>query len=630
MLDQAIEAPQISRQQLANVFQLFSRAIERLIRDRFLAVYQETVERVVERLVERGLVALDRGADRQGAIVARAEALVRDLIAETFGLQLLDGLVGRILRGLSDPEGILWAPPTPAVHDRLPPRWVVILGAPRAPREGILYLGNKGYMLRRLRQLEFPVPRGFVLTTELFRARREIEDDRLRKALRPLLREHVSRLEPPRGARFGDPARPLLLSVRGGAPVSMPGMLDSFLNVGINQEIAEGVARRKGRPWAAWDAYRRFLQFWGMSHGVERDRFDELIRTAKQQASVPKKALLPWDRMRSLAFQYRALVQDHGVTFVDDPFEQLVACVEFVLQSWDSETARLYRQELQIAEEWGTGVVVQTMVLGNLHDRSGTGVALTRPAPHQVGGIEIYGDYIIQGQGDDVVSGLVATFPITERQGATQGGQADQSLERDFPEIFARLQGLAESLVVGHGFGHQEIEFTFESDSAKDLYMLQSRDQVLAGTRSVVAFAPMPALERCRVATGIGAGGGALSGRVARNRDEIDRISRDHPEDPIILLRPDTVPEDVPLVLEAQGVLTALGGATSHAAVVAQLLGKTCVVGCRGLDLVDGEATIKLGSHELAPGDLLSINGLDGSVYLGRHPVTRAPVRGRT
>jgi pyruvate,orthophosphate dikinase len=630
MLDQAVSTPGVTRSQFTNVFQLFSRAIERVVQQRFLAVYEETVEQVVERRVARGLESDAAVAHGPGSVVARSEELVRELIADTFGLSLLDSLVGRVLRSLAEEgqptggtdRGHVSATPTPA------DRWAVPLSGPSDERDGILHLGNKGYMLRRLTQHGFPVPPGFILTTDLFKARTtagEAWDPR--RSLAPLLEAHVRRIEAQGTSRFGDPSRPLLLSVRGGAPVSMPGMLDSFLNVGINQEIAEGVAAIRGRPWAAWDAYRRFLQFWGMSQGVDRDLFDELIRAAKRRASVPKKALLPWREMRALAGRYRELIGDHGVSFIDDPFEQLLTCVEMVVRSWDSDNARLYRRELRIAESWGTAVIVQSMVLGNLHDHSGTGVALTRPARAVSGQVDLHGDFIIQGQGDDVVSGLVATFPLAEGQRGAGGRASGRSLEKDFPAVHARLGEIANALIFDHGFAHQELEFTFESDKPEDLYVLQARDKVLAGTRTVAAFLPTDALEHSRLGTGIGAGGGALSGRVAQSAEEIERLSRQFPGDPIILLRPDTVPDDVHLVLRAEGVLTALGGATSHAAVITQLLGKTCVVGCRELEIVNGAMT--LGGRPLTPGDQVSISGLDGSVYLGSHAVVDTKIRGR-
>ena len=217
-------------------------------------------------------------------------------------------------------------------------------------------------------------------------------------------------------------------------------------------------------------------------------------------------------------------------------------------------------------------------------------------------------------------SGLVETYPITELQRRTQPKDATRSLEKDFPDIYDALRRAAEALVNDHGMHHQEIEFTFESEDPADLYILQTRDAVMSSATSAPAFVPTEALERAKVATGIGAGGGALSGRVALTAEDIAELRRSYPQEPIILLRPDTVPDDIPLLLQANGMVTAIGGATSHAAVVAQRLGRTCVVGCRQLQVHEVEKRSNLGGFTVKTGDLISINGSDGSIYLGKHP----------
>jgi pyruvate,orthophosphate dikinase len=240
----------------------------------------------------------------------------------------------------------------------------------------------------------------------------------------------------------------------------------------------------------------------------------------------------------------------------------------------------------------------------------------------------LYGDFIAQGQGEDVVSGLVETFPISEEQRRSEATVRARSLETDYPEIYAALERHALSLIYEHGMYHQEMEFTFESDDPTDLYILQTRDAVLSQVSTVPAFLPTEELESARVATGIGAGSGALSGRVAHTAEDIADLRLRFPEDSIILLRPDTIPDDIPLVLQADGMLTALGGATSHAAVVAQRLGRTCVVGCRQLQVFKDKDRSELAGQAIATGDFISINGSDGSVYLGRHPSTMVHRRG--
>jgi pyruvate,orthophosphate dikinase len=337
---------------------------------------------------------------------------------------------------------------------------------------------------------------------------------------------------------------------------------------------------------------------------------------------VPKKSGLAPDAMRQLALRYRDLVHDRGVSIPDDPHAQLSACVDLVLASWHSSTAQSYRSALKIADEWGTAVVVQTMVYGNLTDRSGTGVVLTCDPRKTYGSVRLHGDFIVQGQGDDVVSGLVETFPISEKQRLGESKRAPISLEKDFPRIFDALEDHARAMIHDHGMFHQEIEFTFESDEPGGLYILQTRDAVVSQTSTVPAFVPSEALEQARVATGIGVAGGALSGRVAHTADDIARLREEFPDEAIVLLRPDTVPDDIPLILHADGMVTAIGGATSHAALVAQRLERTCVVGCRQLEVDDDRMQSQIGGLKVGTGDFISIDGSDGSVYLGKHPAT--------
>jgi len=436
------------------------------------------------------------------------------------------------------------------------------------------------------------------------------------------IRKQIAKLERLTGSRFGDPVNPLLLSVRSSAAISMPGMLDTFLNVGMNPEIAAGFAAKTDRPWAAWDAYRRFLQFWGMSFGINRDLFDGLMGEAKQKYSVLKKSLLPPEMMKELALRYRTLLHDHDLEIVDDPFEQLMRCVDLVMQSWQSNKARVYRSELKIADEWGTAVLVQNMVYGNLHAKSGTGALFTHHPREGPEDVQLYGDFIIQGQGDDVVSGLVDTFPVSEHQRLPESEETGISLEKNFPKIYQSMRRYAENLIHEQEMHHQEIEFTFESDNPKDLYILQTRDIVFFQTSSLPTFVAGQALEDSKAATGIGVGGGALSGRVAHTAEDLTQLKKQYPDDPIILLRPDTVPDDIHLILKADGLLTALGGATSHAALAAQRLGRICVVGCRLLQVSEEKRESELAGHVISTGEFLSINGIDGSVYLGKHPVT--------
>lgn len=623
MLAEALRTPNTSIDQYINVFQYISHSIERLIRLRFIEAYDPLFEPVIGAFVERDA---DGPAVREAKLQA-IERFLRDMIASSFGLQPFDRLVTRVLEALQ------------RQREQLGRRTVRLLMTydagdsfvPIGERAGgsVLRLGNKGYMINYLSRAGFPVPPGFILTTELSRCHEAVVGyEPLRWEINERVSEQVAWLERRTGRRLGDPQNPLLLSVRSGAAVSMPGMLDTFLNVGLDAEIAEGLARREKSPWGAWDAYRRFLQLWGMTHGIPRDTYDALMVEAKHAAGVEKKAALPAAQMKELALRYRELILDERLELPGDPFEQLMRCIELVFRSWDAPRARVYRRELQIADDWGTAVSVQSMVFGNLSERSGTGVVMSANSHHSPDGVLLYGDFIIQGQGEDVVSGLVSTYPISEQQRLSEADDRVTSLQKDFPAIYQRLRAQTLSLLFEHEMHHQEIEFTFESAEAEDLYLLQTRDAVApgAGGRATEIFIASGELEAARVGSGIGVCGGAISGRVAHRAEEISSMRRRYPDDPVILLRPDTVPEDVGLIIEADAVLTAVGGATSHAAVVAQRLGRTCVVGCRSLEVHEASAQSLLADRPIRSGDLLSIDGEDGSIYLGRHP-TRVVVR---
>jgi pyruvate,orthophosphate dikinase len=629
MLDQALRAEGFRVDQYINILQILSRSVEHLIRIRFLDVYEDLLERIVTHRIESGATPAEPGSDVHEEALKISEAFFRDLIAQSFGLQQLDHLLGRVLRVI-----VQW-------RERFDRHTLTLLmtydaelsfvqiGPEIGPHDGAIYLGNKGHAIKRMAHDGIPVPDGFIVTTEIFRCREAMRlCEELEQEVDAQLRLQVKRLEELSGARFGDPTRPLLLSVRSGSAISMPGILDTFLNVGMTDEIAEGFARKTGRPWAAWDAYRRFVQGWGMGHGIKRESFNTLMREAKKAAGVAKKAGMTPEQMKGLALRYRDFVEQSGVAITDDPYEQLSTCMDLVLASWHSETAQSYRSATRIADEWGTAVVVQIMVYGNLTRHSGTGVVLTcdpRPTRGDVrlrGEMRLHGDFIVQGQGDDVVSGLVETFPISERQRLSEAEPAPISLEKDFPQVYAALNKHARSMVQDQGMFHQEIEFTFEHEAADGLYILQTRDAVVSQTTTVPAFVPSAELEQAKVATGIGVAGGALSGRVAHNAGDIAMLRERHPEDPIVLLRPDTVPDDIPLILHTDGMVTAIGGATSHAALVAQRLGRTCVVGCRQLEVNDATMCSRIAGREIATGEYLSINGSDGSIYLGKHPAT--------
>ena len=628
MLDELLETPAATLEQYLNVFWLASRNLETLVDARILSVYDEATHRVVAPLIESGRIAGPVGATPDEAALAVSEALERDLIAESFGVQRFDQLIGRVVRAIEDQlqhGSALGGTPVPAPGSRCE---ILRIDDPEG-HAGAVALGNKGLMLRRMCALGFPVPDGFILTTGYVRERVATGSDGLDADVIARITDEVARLEGRSGARFGDPANPLLFSVRGGAPISMPGMLETYLNVGLNIDVAEGLARRPGREWAAWDAYRRLLQFWGMSCGLRREQFGDVLAGAKQTYGVSKKAQLSGAGMREVALTYRQVLIDTGTPLIDDPHEQLMSCIAHVGRSWDDAAADTYRRELGISDNWGTAVVVQNMVFGNLSRRSGTGVVLTRHPVYETSGVQLYGDYVVQAQGDDVVAGLVETFPVAEEQRLAEASHGEHSLERDFPEIYRRVLAAAEVLVNDQGMNHQEIEFTFEGAGGSDLFILQTRDEVTTERGVLPAFVPGPALDAALIATGIGVGGGALCGRVAHDQAELDRLAEEYPGEPRILLRRDTVPDDIPLVVQVDGLLTAIGGATSHAAVAAKRLGKTCVVGCRPFRVGPPGSASRLGEQLVRCGDMIAISGVDGSVRRGSHPTADVVVRGR-
>jgi len=621
MLEECTDAGSASVDQYINIFQLLSRGVEQLIRIRFMDVYEPVLDAMLPHMLKRGALPGLLEDDPRETAFKVSEGILRDLIAESLALPQIDTLVGRVLRSMLQAREKLDTDKLNALMTYDGECACVPIDRSPSPLDGPIHLGNKGHLIKRMAREGMPVPPGFVLTTEVFRCRDAIRASQaLRDDVALRIRIEMSRLESETGRRFGDRERPLLISVRSGSAISMPGILDTLLNVGLNEKLTEAFAVHSDSPWGAWDAYRRLLQFWGMGHGVERERFGALMREAKQRAGALKKSHLSAEAMRGLALRYRDLLVEAGTPIPDDPFAQLFACVELVLDSWNSEKARLYRRELRIAEEWGTAVIVQSMVYGNLHDRAGTGVVLTCNPQRKAPGVRLYGDFITQAQGDDVVSGLVETHPISEDQRRSEAGNSSISLEKDFPRIYEALERYAHKLIYDQEMFHQEIEFTFEGDNPADLYLLQTRDLVTVQGREALAFVPCDALEAALLATGIAAGGGALSGRCAHSDAEISALREQYPDDPIILVRPDTVPDDLPLMVRVAGMVTAIGGATSHAALAAQRLGRVCVVGCRQLEVNERRGRSTLAGQVIKTGEFISINGSDGSIYLGHHP----------
>jgi len=503
-----------------------------------------------------------------------------------------------------------------------PNRLISFIGDPPKPHEDQLSLGFKGYSLKQLKAVGLPVPDGFVVTTELFDVQQALRYEDLMADTRERIVAAVNRLEEASGRRFADPDRPLILSARSGSAFSMPGMMDTILNVGLDPEMIESMSHTPASAWGAWDCYRRYLQNVAMSCGADRDLFDDIMLRFKERYRVERKLQFTANQMREMATEYRIIGEGQGVEFHDDPTEQLIQAVFLVLRSWHSSSATAYRQQLQLAEAWGTAVIVQEMVFGNMSATSGSGVAFTRNPRSSTTGIGLYGDFTLCSQGEDVVAGLVHPLPVSEVQRLEYSPHLDTSLEAEFPEIYRELRRIASQLINVHGYEHQEIEFTFESSAAKDLHILQIRPMRLVGQESLPVFAQPDEVQEQLISSGIGVSGGAMSGLVAFSEIDARRCRSAQPDTNVILLRPDTVPEDIRLVLAVDGLLTARGGFTSHAAVTAKRLGKCCVVNCRDLIVDDTNNVARIAGHALLAGEAISIDGRSGLVYLGEHKVT--------
>jgi len=512
-------------------------------------------------------------------------------------------------------------------------------------------LGGKGANLAEMTNLGIPVPPGFTISTEVcrhyYRSGGEYPpglEEEVEKALK--------RVEEVMGARFGDPSNPLLFSVRSGAPISMPGMMDTILNLGLNDQTVEGLAQKTGDERFAYDCYRRFVAMYGdVVFGLkpqekdERDPFEVILEEEKEERGVRYDHELSAEDLKDLVRLYKEEIKRRlGVDFPDDPREQLWGAIGAVFRSWNNPRAIAYRQLNDIPDDLGTAVNVQSMVFGNMGPDSGTGVVFTRnPA---TGENCLYGEYLMNAQGEDVVAGIRTPQPINKRQ---KGESPLPSLEEEMPELYNELEKYCKSLEK-HFRDMQDVEFTIQR---RRLWILQTR----AGKRTGMAamriavdmvkeglideeeallrvepdqlnhllrpvFDPAEkgkALQEGRVvARGLPAGPGAATGRVVFfASDAEERASRG---EEVLLVRVETSPEDIRGMNAAQGILTARGGMTSHAALVARQMGKVCVVGCEALQIDYKGRQMEVGGHIIREGDYVSIDGTTGEVILGKIP----------
>ncbi len=494
-------------------------------------------------------------------------------------------------------------------------------------------LGGKGAGLGEMTAIGLPVPPGFTITTRA--CLHYLEHQTWPEGLWEQVLEGMKYLEAKVGRRFGDPENPLLVSVRSGAKFSMPGMMDTILNVGLNDETVHGLIRMTGNPRFAWDAYRRLLQMFGKTVlGLPEEDFEREIQELVRTYGVEDELSLPTEALQELVERFKTVYQRHGKAFPQDPYEQLRLAIEAVFRSWNSPRAMAYRERTGIPHDLGTAVNIVTMVFGNLGMDSGTGVVFTRNP--STGEKQLWGEYLLNAQGEDVVAGIRTPSPI-------------QKLAEDLPQAYEQLKHMAE-LLERHFRTMQDVEFTIERGK---VWMLQTRagkatprakvkmavdmhqEGLISKEEAVRRVSPQDVelllhpqfnpheMARARyegrlLATGVNASPGAAVGKVYFDPETAK--ARAAEGEPVILVRPFTKPEDVPAMLVAQGVLTTEGGATSHAAVVARQFGIPAVVGASEIRLDLEARVMRANGHEVQEGEWLSLDGTSGQVFVGKLP----------
>ena len=516
-------------------------------------------------------------------------------------------------------------------------KWVYLFTEGNADMRNLL--GGKGANLAEMTNIGLPVPQGFTITTEActqyYEDGREINDE-----IKAQIDEYIVKMEEITGKKFGDKKNPLLVSVRSGARASMPGMMDTILNLGLNEEVVETISEMSGNPRWAWDCYRRFIQMYSdVVMEVGKKYFEELIDKMKAEKGVKQDVELTADDLKELAMQFKAEYKAKiGEDFPSDPKEQLFGAIKAVFRSWDNPRANVYRRDNDIPYSWGTAVNVQSMAFGNMGDDCGTGVAFTRdPATGEKG---LFGEFLTNAQGEDVVAGVRTPMHITE-------------MEQKFPEAFAQFKQVCETLE-NHYRDMQDMEFTVEHGK---LYMLQTRngkrtaqaalkiacDLVDEGMRTeqeaVLMIDPRnldtllhPQFDAAalKAATplgkGLGASPGAACGKIVFTADDAEAWKERGEK--VVLVRLETSPEDITGMKAAQGILTVRGGMTSHAAVVARGMGTCCVSGCSDIVMDEANKKFTLAGVEFHEGDPISIDGTTGKIYQGIIPTVDASISG--
>lgn len=604
----------VTLSQYLNIFRFMAQHIKELINEYFIRVYDETINMVIPQIF----------GDSPEIVARESEIFYREILSSAFLVQELDQFISNALDMINN---MLENYSEARINNMMsynPDLAVSPLDHETLQMDNQVFLGAKAYYLKKLTSYGLPIPPGFVLTTEIYRHKETIfNHPSMNQDLDRMISGELARMEEKTGLQFGNPQKPLLLSVRSGTAISMPGAMRTFLNVGMNDEIATVLEKDPDTAWMGWDSYRRFIQSWGMSHSIDRDLFDEVMVNIKEKYDIEKKASFTDKQMKELALEYKKILDEHGVDIPGDPFEQLKQAIGTIFDSWSSERTIAYRKHLQIADEWGTAVLVQKMVMGNRSRRSGSGVVFTHNPKLKKPGINLYGDFTPCSQGEDIVSGLVYTLPVSENQREDNYHQSEISLEKSFPRIYKRLQEIAVELIEKHGFNNQEIEFTFESDSPENLYILQIREQSIM-SREKIALFDTPPDEMIFLGKGIGVGGGCMNGRISFDMEDLVANKEQYPEAKHILIRPDTVPDDIQMIFMCDGLVTSRGGVTSHAAVAAEKLGKVCIVNCKNLVVNDIEKYCTINGYTIKKGETISIDGNIGSIYYGSYPIRYA------
>lgn len=631
LFSNALEVRRFSHSQYMDIFRGFSEAIKQIIQTHYHSVHEENLDIIIRKLGQENMLpryhrdAMGESASERNQRVS--ESFLRDLIARTFGLQYLDHFITSILTTLETQKEKLSVDKLDLLLSYDPEKTVTLIDKPNPKTYDLIHLGNKGHTLAKLNSIGIKAPPAFVITTEYFRCWSVVESFPQSSAdFEERVMAHIGMLEEATGRRFGKPGNTLLLSVRSGSAVSMPGMMNTFLNVGINEKIVEGLIEETKEAWFAWDNYRRFIQSWGMSFDMRRDVFDAIMTRFKKRYDRNVKREFSPSEIRELALAYKEELKNHGTEFSDSPQEQLFTAIRQVMKSWDSPKADTYREIMGLSNNWGTAVTVQAMVYGNLDTHSGAGVMFTHDPWTLEDVVDPVGDFTLGNQGEDVVGGLVQTLPLSEKQRMSEGARKEFSLETLFPKVHHRLVSIAKQLIYDENWAPQEIEFTFQGDKESGVYVLQSRNMAPRIRRQLPVFKLSEALHAGYLGSGIGVSGGALSGLVAFDLEAIQQLRKERPGEAIILLRSDTVPEDIREISITDGLLTGKGGATSHAAIVAHRLGKICVVGFSRMRLWEKEKKCVIDESVLRTGDYISIDGRSGAIYQGRHETERVEV----